>query len=176
MSKEIQKEIVQTITDQNKFIRKVKITYATWWQKLFSFLFILPKYKRLYLSDLWPATVFKLLAILTDLKVHKSKQDIDIYSMIQHNIPLFIEFLATGINNKSGKNPQWLIDAINYQFSNEELLTYIIEVYRRLDVETFFGITGSLIDLQHLNHILEAPAHGQSSATSVNITDGANKM
>lgn len=161
MSTETKKEIVQTITSQKKFLKKVKINYPSRAKRFLAMLRIIPKYRAIYISDLWPATVFRLLGVLTDLKVSNTNEDVEIYQMIRTNIPLFIEFLAIGLHNKKSDPPEWLVDALNYQVSNEELLEYIIDIYRRLDVETFFGITGSLVSLQKLNPILEAEAHGR---------------
>lgn len=176
----VKKEIVSTITDQKTFVKsvKVQINYTTLWQKILSAIFIIPRYhkKKIYLSNLWPGTVVRLLGILVDLKANRSMQDVEIYSMIKHNIPLFIDFLATGLHNSETPAPKWLKRALSYQFSNEELEAYTKEVYRRLDVETFFVITGSLINLQNLSHILEAQVPGQSSETSASIMDGPSEM
>ncbi len=172
----VEQEIVDTITDKRTFVKsvKVKINYTKRWQRILSVIFILPKYhkKSIYLSNLWPGTVIRLLGVLLNLQSSKSFQEVDIYSMIKSNLPLFIDFLAIGLHNDETEPPEWLVRAITYQFESTEIQQYIIEVYRRLDVQTFFVTTQSLIDLQSLSSILEAEVPTQSSGTSVNTTDG----
>lgn len=179
MSNKVKKDIVSTITDEKTFIKsvKVKIDYRSRFKRILAACRIIPRFhkKKIFLSNLWPGTVIRLLGVLIDLKDNKSMRDIDIYDMIRQNVPLFIDFLAIGLHNGESTEPEWLKRALSYQFSNHELEIYTREVYRRLDVETFFVITGSLINLQSLNHMLEAKAPGQSSETSASITDGVSE-
>ncbi|MFD1770871.1 hypothetical protein [Sphingobacterium suaedae] len=177
---DIRQEIVDTITDKKTFIKKVKIRiiYRTKWQHVLSSIFLIPKYhvKKIYLTNLWPGTVMKLLGVLIGMKKIHSFDEQEVYKVIKNNIPLFTEFLAIGLHNNESDPPEWLKRAINYHFTPHEILINSIEVYRRLDVQTFFVITESLIDLQSLSHILEAEAPGQSSGTSASTTDGTNEM
>lgn len=83
------KEVVETVTGAKKFIKKVRITYRSKWQRVLSTLFILPKYKKLYLSDPTPGTVYRLLGSLIDLKVKTDKgdtNDLSVYKIIRTNI------------------------------------------------------------------------------------------
>ena len=158
-------EIVDTISDRKQFVKKVKINYAKKWHTLLSFLFILPRFKKLYLTDPFPGTVYRLLGALIDLRTTKDPQDTEelgLYKIIQTNIPLLINFIAMGLHNKSSEPPQWLYHALNNQFSAKELESLSFDIYRRLDVETFFGITASLRKVQDLNLSLEPEVRGDS--------------
>lgn len=158
-------EIVDTISDKKQFVKKVRINYAKKWHKILSFLFILPKFKKLYLSDPFPGTVYRLLGTLIDLKTTKDDQDTEdlgLYKIIQANIPILISFIAIGIHNRSSEPPRWLYLALNNQFSIKELESLSFDIYRRLDVETFFGITASLRKVQDLNLTLEPEVRGDS--------------
>ncbi|WP_144036550.1 hypothetical protein [Sphingobacterium psychroaquaticum] len=140
----------------------MKVQYKTRWQKCLSAIFILPKHKDIYTADLWPATVYRLLGTLIDIKAERTTDDREVFEMLKGNIPLFIEFLAVGIHNAESEPPQWLYEALNYQFSNSELYDAVLEVYRRLDVETFFGITGSIREIRDLNLTLDPTVPGHS--------------
>lgn len=146
--------MVQSLSDQRVLIKKVRLRkqYQSWYSKLLSFLFIVPRFysKKIYVSELYPGTVVRLLGVISRLQGAKEISDLEIYKMIENNIPLFIEFLAVGLNNKPTDPPKWLIEALNYHFSATELHSAVNEVYRRLDVQTFFVISGSLIDLKEL--------------------------
>ena len=157
------KEVVDTITNKKKFIKKVKIHYSNWWQNLFSLLFILPRFKKIYLTDPYPGTVYRLLGALIDLKVQKDEGDTEelgIYKIIKSNIPILIEFTAFGLHNKETLPPRWLFEALNNQFSTQEIEDLTYDIYRRLDVQTFFGITVSLRNVQDLNLTLDPEALG----------------
>jgi len=158
-------EIVDTITDRKQFVKKVKIDYVKKWHKLLSFLFILPRFKKIYLADPFPGTVYRLLGTLIDLKTTKDEQDTEdlgLYKIIRANIPILISFIAIGIHNRSSVPPRWLYLALNNQFSIKELESLSFDIYRRLDVETFFGITASLRKVQDLNLSLEPEVRGDS--------------
>lgn len=156
-------EIVDTISDRKQFVKKVKINYAKKWHRLLSFLFILPRFKKIYLSDPFPGTVYRLLGTLIDLKTTKDDQDTEdlgLYKIIRTNIPILISFIAIAIHNKTSEPPRWLYHALNNQFSTKELESISFDIYRRLDVETFFGITASLRKVQDLNLSLEPEVRG----------------
>lgn len=159
-------QIVEAITDQNHLVKKVKIKYFKWWQRLLSFLFILPRFRKVYISDPFPGTVYRLLGTLIDLKAtvsDKDSQELALYKIVQNNIPLLIDFVAVGIHNKNeSKPPQWIYEALNYQFTIKELESLVSDIYRRLDVETFFGITISLRKVQELNLTLDPEVPGDS--------------
>ena len=58
--------------------------------------------------------------------------------ILHHNTYQMAAYLATAIHNKKEGAPQYLINTIADQFSNEELKVAMEEVYRRLDVQSFF--------------------------------------
>ncbi|WP_313672004.1 hypothetical protein [Sphingobacterium multivorum] len=154
MNNSVKQDMVQSLSDQKVLIKKVRLKkqYKSWYTKLLSFIFIIPRYysKKIYVSELYPGTVVRILGIISRLQGAKEISDVEIYKMIENNIPLFIEFLAVGLNNKPVDPPKWLIEALNYHFTPSELHAAVNEVYRRLDVQTFFAISGSLIDLKEL--------------------------
>lgn len=164
LMKEVKKDLVDTITGRKDFVKevKVKVEYRSVLKRILSSLCILPKFKKqeIYLSDPWPGTVFKLLGVLLDLKVSETNHEKDIYAMLQANIPVLIRFIAIGIHNDRSEPPQWLFDALEYQFDNNEIKELSAEVYRRLDVSTFFAITASMVAVnREFGSILEAEAH-----------------
>ncbi|OYD41164.1 hypothetical protein [Sphingobacterium cellulitidis] len=173
----IKKELVATLVDQKELIKVLKVPhhYNNWFTRFLSSIKVLPKFKskKIYLSDPKPGTIVKLLGELIDLKISKTMNDLEIYEMIKINIPIFINFLAISFHNKKGNPPAWLIDGISYQFEKSEIQKYSLEVYRRLDLQTFFGITGSMVNLnQMVGSILEGEAHTTSSETAVSTMDG----
>lgn len=159
------KEIADTISDRKILFKKVQIKYSHWWQRLFGFFFLLPKTKDIVLSELFPATVYRLLSILIDFKVKGDigdTEELSFYKIISNNLLLLNEFIAIGVNNNIEEPPKWLYHAINYQLTPKELEFLVNDIYRRLDVEIFFGIMGSLRKIQDLSLTLEAEAPGHS--------------
>lgn len=153
------KEMADSISDKKQFFKKVKIRYGHWWQRLFALIFILPKTQSIFLGELYPATVYRLLSILIDLKVKGDPGDteeLSFYKIIKNNLLLLNDFIAIGVNNHVDEPPKWLYDAINYQLSPKDLEVLTNDIYRRLDVETFFAILTSLRKIQDLSLTLEA--------------------
>lgn len=182
MNKEnIKKELVASLADHKELVKVVKVPqlYNAWFTRFLASIRILPKFKskKIFLSDPKPATIVRLLGELIDLKISKTMNDLEVYEMIRINIPVFINFLAIAFYNKKGNPPSWLIDGISYQFDKSEIQHYTLEVYRRLDLQTFFGITGSMVNLnQMVGSILEGEAHTTSSETAVSTMDGPKSM
>lgn len=182
MNKEnIKKELVASLADQKELVKVIKVPqlYNAWFTRFLASIRILPKFKskKIYLSDPKPATIVRLLGELIDLKISKTMNDLEIYEMIRTNIPIFINFLAIAFYNRKGTPPRWLIDGISYQFDKSEIQKYSLEVYRRLDLQTFFGITGSMVNLnQMVGSILEGEAHSTSSEIPASTMDGPKNM
>lgn len=173
----IKKDVVASLADQKVLIKVLKIQkfYTNWFSKILCLIKILPKFKskKIYLSDPKPATVVRLLGEIIDLKISKSNNDLEVYEMIKSNIPIFINFLAIAIHNKKGNPPEWLIHSLGYEFEKNEISELSLEVYRRLDLQTFFGITGSMVNLnQKVGSILEGELPSISSETPVSTTGG----
>jgi len=162
MTNPIGQEMAAAISDSNKTtFKKVKVTYIHWWQRLLAFCFLLPKNKRIIISDPFPATVYRLLSILIDLKVvgdEGDTEELNFYKILKGNIPLLTDFLAIGIHNKEGDPPHWLYTAIGNQLTAKEINDLTQDIYRRLDVETFFGILTSLRKVRELSHTLDPEA------------------
>lgn len=154
MNTDVKQEMVDSLSDQKILLKKVKLKkqYKSWWKRLLSFLFILPRYstKKIYISELYPGTVIRLLGVIKNLKGAEEVSDVEIYKMMENNIPLFIDFLAHGLNNSPNTPPKWLYEALNFHFSIPEMQEAVTQVYRRLDMQTFFVISGSLISLEKL--------------------------
>src|SRR5690606_36200726 len=112
------KEMADAISDKTIFFKKVKVNYPYWWQRFLAFLFILPRTKSIILTDLYPATVYRLLSVLIDLRVKGDEGDteeLSFYKIIQSNLPLLTDCIAIALNNRVEEPPKWLHDAINYQ-------------------------------------------------------------
>jgi len=158
MNTDVKQEIVQSLTDQKILLKSVKIRnqYKHWWKKLLAYFFLIPRYKtkKIYLSELFPGTVIRLLGVIKNLRAAESISDVEIYKMMENNIPLFVEFLAHGLHNNADMPPKWLYDALNFHFSIPEMQEAVTQVYRRLDMQTFFVISGSLISLQELENTM----------------------
>lgn len=161
----IGKEMADAVSDKTTFFKKVRIKYDRWWQKLLAFLFLLPRTKNIILSDLYPATVYRLLSILIDLRVKGDEGDTEeqsFYKIIHGNLPLLTDFISIALNNKVEEPPKWLYEAINYQMSPKDLEFLVNDIYRRLDVETFFGILASLRKVQEIGATLDPEVHTPS--------------
>jgi len=158
-------EVADTISDKKILFKKVKVKYNHWYQRVLAFLFILPKAKDIVLSELYPGTVYRLLSILIDLKAKGDQGDseeLSIYKILKSNLPLLNDFIVIGLSNSQEEPPKWLYYAVNYQLTSKEIEFLVNDIYRRLDVETFFGITASLRKIQALSLTLEAEAPGHS--------------
>jgi hypothetical protein len=158
----IGKEMADAISDKTTFFKKVKVNYPYWWQRVLAFFFILPRTKNIILSELHPATVYRLLSVLIDLRVKGDEGDteeLSFYKIIQSNLPLLTDYIAIALNNRVEEPPKWLYEALNYQLSPKDLEYLVTDIYRRLDVETFFGILASLRKVQEIGSTLDPEVH-----------------
>lgn len=157
--------MADAISDKTTFFKKVKVNYPYWWQRILAFLFILPRTKDIILSELHPATVYRLLSVLIELRVKGDEGDteeLSFYKIIQSNLPLLTDYIAIALNNRVEEPPKWLYQAINYQLSPKDLEYLVNDIYRRLDVETFFGILASLRKVQEIGATLDPEVHTPS--------------
>lgn len=157
--------MADAISDKTTFFKKVKVNYSHWWQRILAFLFILPRTKDIILSELHPATVYRLLSVLIVLRVKGDEGDteeLSFYKIIQSNLPLLTDYIAIALNNRVEEPPKWLYQAINYQLSPKDLEYLVNDIYRRLDVETFFGILASLRKVQEIGATLDPEVHTHS--------------
>src|SRR5690606_37171800 len=130
-----------------------------------AFLFILPRTKDIILSELHPATVYRLLSVLIDLRVNGDEGvtvELSFYKIIQSNLPLLTDYIAIALNNRVEEPPKWLYQAINYQLSPKDLEYLVNDIYPRLYVETCFGILGSLRKVQEIGATLDPEVHTHS--------------
>ena len=125
-------------------IKEVTLKPKNFFQRLLIFLRIkAPVFKMLYLRDLKMSTNFRLTAITNSLQVDSSKEGTvdQVMEMLHANTYTMAAFIATAIHNTNEETPAYLIKTIASEFSNKELYITTNEVYRRLDVQSFFEST-----------------------------------
>jgi hypothetical protein len=142
MTKEEKDGILAAVLDIPTPLKTVEIEPKNIFQKVLVFLRIRkPGSEMLYLRELKMSTNYRLTAMANALN-GGSDQDGDIaktMDLINQNTYQMAAYLATAIHNHKSQTPKHLIDSIYHQFSNKELHEAIKEVYRRLDVQSFFG-------------------------------------
>jgi hypothetical protein len=108
-----------------------------------------PVTKMLYLRNTKMSTNYRLTAISNSLVLEGSKEGaIDNLMEIMHqNTYTMAAYIATAIHNKNNPAPGYLVNTIADEFTNEELSLATKEVYRRLDVQSFFGSTALIRSL-----------------------------
>jgi len=123
-------------------LKEVKIAPKNKLEKLLIFLRIKkPVYKMLYIGGLKLSTNFRLTAITNSLKTESDAEceQSKLMDLMNANTYQMAGYIATAIHNKNEETPRYLIQTIADEFTNEELKLASQEVYRRLDVQTFFG-------------------------------------
>ena len=133
--------ILSAVLDVPTPLKKVKLAPKNFFQRLLIFLKIkAPVYQMLYLRDLKMSTNFRLTAITNSLQVDsESDGTIDkVMELLHANTYTMAAYIATAIHNKNEETPEYLIKTIADEFSNKELHIATKEVYRRLDVQSFF--------------------------------------
>ena len=136
--------ILSAVLDVPTPLKKVKLAPKNAYERLLIFLKIKqPVYEMLYLRTLTMRTNFTLTAIGNSLLM-ESKQEgtVDqVMDLLHSNTYTMASYIATAVHNQRGQTPMYLINTIMDGFSNEELLIATNEVYRRLDVQSFFEST-----------------------------------
>ncbi|MNL79740.1 hypothetical protein D3C87_2064120 [compost metagenome] len=84
-----------------------------------------------------------------------------IIEVINLNTFQMANIVATAVHNHNSKTPDHLVDTILDNFSQSELKIAIKEVYRRLDVQTFFECLKSLRTLSLFENIQDQNPLGQ---------------
>src|SRR5690606_20759005 len=85
----------------------------------------------LVITGATPATLWRISAIINKLAVKFRGPLLDTgYRMIEANTKQLIEIIAIAIHNKKGDPPKWLIDALENNFSVDELKQLFDRIYR----------------------------------------------
>lgn len=174
---EIKSKIADAINDTTVHIKTIQIVYKSRFKKFLSLFRIIPRHRDIHLSNIKPSALFRLVNVSGKLNFEGSVNSQDFqrqfFSLVRDNYEFVIDYLAIAIHNKGTNPPGWIYEALNNQFSIDELHDLCISVQRGLDPVPFFGIISSItaVNLQ-VKHTLESTAPGQSSETSANTTDG----
>lgn len=148
---------IEAITDESKNIKTVRIKRAGLLGKLG-----FHRNKTIALSELKTATAYRVTNQLDKVfTVDLASMQGDngaiqgiLYKAINESYIDLIEALAIAIHNDKGTPKEWIYEALEYHFTIEELATLTSEVYRRLDVTSFFVIL-ELVRGVKLMNILE---------------------
>lgn len=150
MNKQDKDGILSAILDVPTPLKKVKLTPKNQLERLLIFLCIKkPIYEMVYLKGFKLSTNFRLTAISNSLILeskHEGNED-KLMDLMHENIYQMAAYVATAIHNQNTETPLYLIETIADQFSNEELKATCEEVYRRLDVQSFFACTALVRNL-----------------------------
>lgn len=135
-----QREIANTFTDEPVSIGSVRIPKLGWLGKKLGFtrtlelqVHGLPAGK----VEMIGAELFDMLG--EDAIIDKNQSD-QINLLLKNNIDPIVRVVALGCSRGSQKPSPELEKAVKFQFTNAQLLNAFQEVYRRLDLEPFFGI------------------------------------
>lgn len=130
-------KIIEAVLDEPVLLASVKVK-EKWWKKA--------KTRDLYLKGATASTMYKITELLLSIRTTSKVQDSEgqIYDLMNANIKHVVRFIAIAIHNDKGTPPKWLEDALENQFSVEELKAMSVAAYRRLGIEPFFGIMGLL--------------------------------
>lgn len=159
MSK-ISKEIVEAVLETPSFLKTIQVdpnppVNLSTWLKILIYLRIKSKPLKqkstfdLYLKPANLKTVYAISGLLSEVN-DLQKSAISEHSLIDSTGPLLSKAIAIAIHNNQGIAPEWLVEAIEDQFNPKELREAAIEVYRRLDYESFFG---TMVSLRLINQI-----------------------
>ena len=135
-----QREIANTFTDEPVSIGSVRIPKWGWLGKKLGFTRTL----ELQVHGLPAGKVEMIGAELFDMlgedAISDKNQSDQINLLLKNNIDPIVRVVALGCSRGSRKSSPELEKAIKFQFTNAQLLIAFQEVYRRLDLEPFFGI------------------------------------
>lgn len=136
--------ILSAVLDVPTALKEVTLAPKNAFERLMIFLKVLkPRKQILYLRNLKMSTNFRLTAITNSLQVDSDNEGTmdKIMQLIQANTYTMAAYIATAIHNKNEETPAYLIKTIANELSNQELHIATKEVYRRLDVQSFFEST-----------------------------------
>jgi len=142
MTKQEKDGILSTVLNIPTPLKEVKLAPKNKLEKLLIYLRIKkPVYEMLYITGLKMSTNFRLTAIANSLQSESDAEgeQSKLMDLMHGNIYQMAGYIATAIHNKNVETPRYLIQTIADEFTTEELKLASQEVYRRLDVQTFFG-------------------------------------
>jgi len=142
MTKKEKDGILSTILNIPTPLKEVEIKPTNILTKVLLFLRIRkPTFKMLYICGLKLSTNWRLTAITNALTTVSDKdgEQAQLMDLMHMNTFQMAGYIATAIHNQPSETPRHLITAIADNFTNEELHLATKEVYRRLDVQSFFG-------------------------------------
>jgi hypothetical protein len=142
MTKQEKDGILSTVLNIPTPLKHVKLAPKNKLEKLLIYLKLKrPVYEMLYISGLKMSTNFRLTAITNSLQAesHEEGEQSQLMDLLHANTYQMAGYIATAIHNKNVETPRYLIQTIADEFTNEELKLASQEVYRRLDVQSFFG-------------------------------------
>lgn len=108
-----------------------------------------PVTKMLYLRNTKMSTNYRLTAISNSLVLDSDKEGAidNLMDLMHQNTYTMAAYIATAVHNQNSPAPGYLVQTIADEFTNEELSLATKEVYRRLDVQSFFASTASVRSL-----------------------------
>ncbi|MBB2148806.1 hypothetical protein [Pedobacter gandavensis] len=166
MTKEDHKGVLDALLDTPTPLKAVVLVPKNTFHRILIFLRVIkPKSQMLILNATTMRTNWKLTYLISDLAVDSKKDGeaerfLDILAI---NTFQMATIVATAIHNHNSKTPSWLINSIADSFNNKELHAATKEVYRRLDVQSFFGSMELLRTLSLLGNIPDLIPPGQPS-------------
>jgi len=164
MNKEDQKAVLEAVLELSTPLKKVSVGPRNVLEKILSFIGLYKaKTIMLILDAISMRTNYKLTYLMLDLVPgDNSGGDIEqILNVINANSLNMATIVATAIHNQNSKTPTYLINAILDGFSNAELKIAIKEIYRRLDVQSFFDSMALLRTLSLLESTPDQSPLGQ---------------
>lgn len=164
MTKEDQKGVLDALLDTPTPLKRVVLAPKNIFHRLLIFLRVIkPKSQMLILNATTMRTNWKLTYLINDLILISKKEGgpEKFLEIIASNTFQMANIIATAIHNHNSKTPSWLVNSIADSFSNKELNAASKEVYRRLDVQSFFGSMELLRTLSLLGNIPDQIPPGQ---------------
>lgn len=144
MTKEEKDGILSAVLNIPTPLKEVTLAPKNRLERLLIFLKIKkPAVEMLYIRGLKMSTNYRLTAITNALMLVSEKESHEekVMDIIHENTYQMAGYIATAIHNKNTETPRYLIETIADEFTNTELKLAAAEVYRRLDVQSFFGST-----------------------------------
>ncbi|MCL7987728.1 hypothetical protein M8998_07240 [Sphingobacterium sp. lm-10] len=159
-----QREIANTFTDQPTSIGELR--FQKW--GIIGDLLGLYRKEELSISGLPLGKVQLIAAEFNDMmggeQVEGMIQSDQINLLLKTNLPSLIKVIGIAASKGSEMPSKNLLYALNEQWTMPQLAEAISEVYRRLDLTTFFGIM-ALTKSLNLNDTQDREAHGQQLST-----------
>jgi hypothetical protein len=142
--------ILSAVLDVPTALKKVQLKPRNKLFKLLEYIGLRkPAVKMIYLKNTKMSTNYRLTAISNSLALESSKEGAidNLMDLMHQNTYTMAAYIATAIHNKNSPAPGYLVQTIADEFTNEELSLATKEVYRRLDVQSFFGSTALIRSL-----------------------------